>query len=333
MARGQGPSDDEFREEIEAHVALETDRLIADGLSPEDAAIRARRTFGNVTRVRERFYESRRLMWVEDVRQDTRFAFRSLRRSPGFTGVALLTLAIGLGANTAIFSVVNAVLLRPLSYADPDQLILIEHPPLRGSPPWLRDAWRARTRTLADFAGFEPSSSGTVVAGNQPMHVGAAHVTSNFFPFLGITAALGRTFAPTDAQPGAPTVAVLAHNFWVRRFGGSSDVIGRTVTLTDVTFTGEAGIIVGVLPQDFRFPVADPPGNTPLFAAMQPDVIVLSRDDAWQQVLGRLSPGNTPAAASAELSGIFKQEASAHYAASLVERTQGCGVDVWARHS
>jgi putative ABC transport system permease protein len=322
MAHRQGSSDEEFRAEVEAHVALEADRLIADGFSPEDAAITARRTFGNLTRVRERFYESRRLMWLEDVRQDTRFAFRSLRRSPGFTAVALLTLAIGLGANTAIFSVVNAVLLRPLAYSAPDQLILIEHPPLGGSPPWLRDAWRARTHTLADFAGFERSSSGTLVTGNQPMHVGAAHVTSNFFPLLGIMAALGRTFSVADAHPGAPAVAVLTHNFWVRRFGGSPEVIGRTVTLTDVTVTGEARVIVGVLPPDFHFPVADPPGNTPLFAGMQPDVIVLSRDDAWQQVLGRLSPGSTPAAASAELSGIFKQEASAHYAARLVERTQ-----------
>jgi predicted permease len=322
MARQQGPSDDEFREEIEAHVALETDRLIADGLSPEDAAIAARRTFGNVTRVRERFYESRRVMWLEDLRLDTRFAFRSLKRSPGFMAVAFLTLAIGLGANTAIFSVVNAVLLRPLAYADPDQLILIEHPPLGGSPHWLRDAWRARARTLADLAGFERSSAGTLVAGNQPMHVDAANVTSNFFPLLGITPALGRTFSATDAQPGAPAVAMLTHDFWVRRFGGSPEVIGRAITFTNVTVTGESRFIVGVLPPDFRFPVADPPGNAPLFAAMQPDVIVLSRDDAFQQVLARLSPRSTPASASAELSGIFKQEASAHYAARLVERTQ-----------
>jgi hypothetical protein len=157
IVRRRAPSDEEFRAEIESHLVLETDRLIAEGLSPEDAAIIARRTFGNVTRVRERFYESRRSMWLEDLRQDTRFAFRSLRRSPAFMAVAVLTLTIGLGASTAIFSVVNAVLLRPLPYSNPDQLLLIEHPPLSGSPLWLRDAWRARARTLADFAGFQPS--------------------------------------------------------------------------------------------------------------------------------------------------------------------------------
>ena len=322
MARRQGPTDDEFRDEIEAHVALETDRLIADGCGPEDAAIRARRTFGNVTRARERFYESRRWMWLEDLRQDTRFALRSLRRSPGFLAVALLTLAIGLGANTTIFSVVNAVLLQPLAYREPDQLVLIEHPPLGGSPPWLREAWRARARTLADFAGFEPSSSATLVAGNQPIPVDAAHATPDFFRLLGATPAIGRIFSDGDTQPGAPAVAVLSHSFWVRRFGSSPDALGRTITLTDVAITGEPFAIVGVLRPDFRFPVADPPERAPLFVRMQPDVILLSRSDAWQQMVGRLAPGSTPAAASAELSGIFKQTASAHYSTNLVERTQ-----------
>jgi predicted permease len=323
MPRRNGPSDAEFREEIEAHVALETGRLIAEGMRPEDAAIAARRSFGNITRVQERFYESRRMMWLDDLRQDARFAIRSLKRSPGFMAVALLTLAVGLGANTAIFSVVNAVLLRPLTYAAPDALVLVEHPPLGGSPPWLRDAWRARARTLAAFTGFEPSSAATVVAANQPVQADAAHVAPNFFPLLGVPAAVGRTFSAADAEPGAPPVAVLTHGFWVRRFGGTPDVIGRTITITDVTLTGESRVIVGVLPRDFRFPVADPPGDAPpLFAGTQPDVIVLSRDDAFQQILGRLAPGSTPAAASAELGGIFRQEARAYYAASLVGRTQ-----------
>lgn len=322
MARRLGPSDDEFRDEIEAHVALETDRLIEEGLSPDDAAAAARRTFGNLTRVRERFYESRRWMWLEDFRLDTRFAFRSLKRSPGFMTVAVLTLAIGLGANTAIFGVVNAVLLRPLPYAGPDELILVEHPPLGGSPAWLRNAWRTRARTLTDLAGFERPSAGTLVAADRPMHVEAAHVTSNFFPLLGVTPALGRTFSAADAEAGAPGVAMLTHGFWLRQFGGSPEVIGRAITFTNVTITGESRVIVGVLRPDFRFPVADPPDQTPLFAAPQPDVIVLSRDDAFQQVVARLSRGITPAAASAELAGIFKQEAPAHYRGRLVERTQ-----------
>ncbi|HET7698656.1 MAG TPA: ABC transporter permease [Vicinamibacterales bacterium] len=322
MARRHDPSDDEFREEVESHVALETDRLLAEGVSPEEAAMAARRKFGNVTRVRENFYESRRVMWFEDLRHDTRFAVRSLQRSPAFTAVALLTLAIGLGANTAIFSVVNAVLLRPLPYNAPDQLVLLEHPPLGGSPAWLRDAWHARSRTLTEFAGIEPSAPATLVAGIQPMPVNAAHATANFFALLGIKASLGRIFAETDTQPGAPAVAVLSHSFWIRQFDASADTIGKSITLTDVTLTGEPRVIIGVLPADFRFPVADPPGEAPIFARMQPDVIVLSRDDAFQQVIGRLAPGTTAAKASTELSGIFAQEASARFSARFVERTR-----------
>ena len=120
-------TDEDFNAETRAHVDLETDRLIAEGLQPEEARIEARRAFGNLTRAQERFYESRRQMWWDDLRRDLRYAGRTLARNPGFSAVAVLTLALGIGATVAIFTVVNAVLLRPLPYPDADRIIAIRH--------------------------------------------------------------------------------------------------------------------------------------------------------------------------------------------------------------
>src|SRR5688572_20653377 len=163
-----GRKDDDFRDEVAAHLALETDRLVAEGLSPDEAAQAAARRFGNRTAAQERFYESRRILWFDELRQDVRYAWRALLRSPGFASVAVLTLALGIGANAAIFGVVNAVLLRPLPYRDPGSLILIETSPLAPSPSWVTAAWRERARSLSDLAGFDGPHSSTLVAGAEP---------------------------------------------------------------------------------------------------------------------------------------------------------------------
>jgi predicted permease len=311
--------EDEFRDEIEAHVALETDQLIADGLSPDEATVRARRTVGNVTQIRERFYESQRFMWLEDVYQDARFTLRSLRRSPGFAAVAILTLAIGLGANTTIFSAVNAVLLRPLPYRDPDRLVLVEHPALWGSPPWLTTAWQARAHSLDDFAGFTGPEPVTVSTRGEPMQADAAGVTWNFFPLLGVSPAMGNLFSEADARAWSPAGAVLSHNFWLRRFGGNPAVLGQIITVTGVAGSAPV-IIVGVLGPDFRFPTPRLAGQTVLSVETQPDIIRLAHSGSSLQVIGRLSRASTPNAASQELQGIFRQEASGHFSSSFVER-------------
>jgi putative ABC transport system permease protein len=312
-------ADDEFREEIEAHVALETDQLIADGLSPDHAAIRARRTVGNTTQIRERFYESQRFIWIEHVCQDVRFTLRSLRRSPGLAAIAILTLAIGIGANTAIFSVVNAVLLRPLPYLDADRLVLVEHPDLGGSPPWLISAWHARVHSLDGFAEFTGPQPVTVSIRDEPMQAQAAEVTPSFFPLLGVSPAIGSLLSEANAGPDLPGGALLSHSFWVRRFGGNPAVLGQTITLTGVAGSAPL-VVVGVLAPEFRFPTAHTSGRTVLSAETQPDIIRLSQGNVWREVLGRLSPGSTPDAASAELQGIFRQEASGHFSPTFVEK-------------
>lgn len=313
---GRGPTDDEFREEIESHLALETDRLIADGVSPADARTNAHRTVGNTTRIRERFYESRRVMWLEDAVQDLRFTFRSLRRAPGFAAVAILTLAIGLGASTAVFSVINAVLLRPLPYTDPDRLVVIEHPEI-SSPQWLLIRWAARARSVAGFAGFQSPTSATLAAETGPASVNAASVTPNFFSLLGVSPAAGRLFSDTDVQAGSFDVAIVSYSFWRAHFGGDAGVVGRTITLT-----GQRLVIVGVLNERFRFPTIRRAGWTQPGADTQPDVIRLWDEHSSVTVISRLQPASTPASATVELQAIFADEAPVHFNERFWKRGQ-----------
>jgi hypothetical protein len=180
-------TDADFRREIDAHIAIETDRLTAEGLSSEEARFAAARTFGNATRAQERFYESQRTRWLDELRQDIRYAFRALRRAPGFASVAILTLALGIGSNTAIFSVINAVLLRPLPYRDPGSLVVIQPGEIGQSPGWVVPAWRDRARTLAGLAGFNGPRTATLINRGSPEPVRATDVTWNFLSFLGVT--------------------------------------------------------------------------------------------------------------------------------------------------
>jgi hypothetical protein len=186
--------DDDFHSEIEAHLRIEIDRLIEEGLSPEEAHRAARRAFGNVTAARERYYETGRMRWLDDLRQDARYSLRMLKRSPGFASIAALTLAIGIGANTTIFSIVNAVLLRPLPYADPDSLVLLEPSPVMLTPRSVVAAWQSRGKSLVDLAGFNGPRAGNAFIGGEPRQIDFAAVTANFLSFLGAPPAVGRDF-------------------------------------------------------------------------------------------------------------------------------------------
>ena len=233
-----------------------------------------------------------------DIEQDLRYAARTLRTSPGFAAVAVLTLGLGIGANTAIFSVVNAVVLRPLPYRDPGSLVLLETAPVSLAEPWLTAAWRDRAKTLSDFGGFNGPIAATLVAGGEPEQVQSAFITSNFLSLLGVSPTVGRDFTEGDAAPGAPPVALLSHHLWTARFGRDASIVGRTISVSGTVLT-----IVGVTPPAFRFPAA----GTPLQPTTQPDVLRLAAPSQRVTVIGRLTPGISASAAARELLGIYKQ--------------------------
>jgi predicted permease len=247
---------DDFTAEIDSHVQLEIERLQLEGVGLDEARAAARRTFGNVTAVRERFYETHRWLWWDRLWHDVRYAARMLRKSPGFTLVAVLTMALGVGATTAIFGVMDATLLHPLPYPHPEQLVSIEDDlPGVGSydvglsqPEWL-DLERSGIFAQVSPAWFDENN---LTGGSRPTRVRLSSVAPNYFALLDVRAASGRTFPPADRSPSFTQEVVISHGMWQRGFGGDPDILDRKIRLDTDLYR-----IVGVMPPDFR-----PPGRT-----------------------------------------------------------------------
>jgi predicted permease len=246
-------SADDFAAEVESHLQLEIERLQDTGMSLEEARAAAHRAFGNVTASRERFYEAHRWLWWDRSWHDVRYAARVLRKSPGFTLVAVLTIAVGIGATTAIFSVVNATLLHPLPYPHPDQLVSLKDDlPGIGSydvglsqPEWL-DLERSGIFEHISPAWFDEQN---LTGSSRPTRVRLTSVAPNYFAVLGVKPQLGRTFPPDDRSPSFTTEVVISDGMWKRGFGGDSNVLEKSVRLdTDLYH------IVGVMPAGFRAP-------------------------------------------------------------------------------
>ncbi len=244
--------DRDLDEEIESHVQLHTEDGLREGLTPAEARRRAMAQLGGLDATKEACRDQRGIPWLETLWRDVRYGVRQLRRNPGFTAVAVLTLALGIGANTAIFSVVNAILLKPLPYPEPGQLVQ------------LRADWSGKPSTDIGSATFvevkaQSQSLGRIAAycgGDMTLTgVGAAErvvagaVTAEFFPLLGIQPALGRNFTREEDTPNGPKAAILGHGLWQSRFGGDADVLGRTITLNEQSYT-----VVGILPARFQYP-------------------------------------------------------------------------------
>jgi putative ABC transport system permease protein len=254
MMRGKRALDG-LDEDIRDHIERDTEENIARGLSPDEARRQALIKFGNVTVAKEDTRAVWTWIWLEQLLQDSRYAFRTLRIDPIFTAAAVLTLALGIGANTAMFSVINATLLGALPFPDADRLMTvwkgsITDPESRGitSLPNYRD-WKARNHTFADLALFDSAGRGySLTGGGEAEQVSGVRVTASFFTVLGVPPLLGRTFVADEEDPGHDEVVVLSHGLWTRRFGADPSLVGRTIDID-----GRAHTVVGVMPQHFRF--------------------------------------------------------------------------------
>jgi putative ABC transport system permease protein len=298
----------DFSAEVEAHLELESERLRNQGLTEEQARAAAHRSFGNVMHVEERFYESGRWLWWDNFWQDLRYAARTLCNKPTFTIVAVLTLAVGVGANTAIFSIVNAVLLRPLPFRNPDRLVRIffNNPGVGMrdvvfSMPELDDL-RDRSGVFDDVCTVGGGSV-NLTGGSQPERLEFAVSHPNYFSMLGATPQIGRLYGPQDFALGFAPVAVLTDGLWRRSFGGDPNVLGRTLLLDNDAYT-----IIGVLPPGFHHLGPTVSENAELFLtagfSADPTPKPARNNRFMPAAMGRLKPGITLGQAQARLTAM-----------------------------
>lgn len=297
----------ELKEELDGHLRMSAEDRMSRGEKAGDAEQFARREMGNASVIRETARDQWGWRWLEDLFQDARYAFRMLRKSPGFTIVAVLTLALGIGANAAIFSVVNAVLLSPLAYANPGQLVFVpEANPKSGisgagmSYPTLTEL-REHNGAFSAVAGFA-SHFLTLTGRGEPSEARTVVVTSDFFGVFGTKPLLGRVLLPSDGERGALPVAVLSENMWRGQFAADPNIIGSSIELDMRPFS-----VVGVMPAEFRSPFFNqtsllwiPLVQDPLFSGW----MTRPQQTHWMPVVARLRPGVSFAQAQSEMNTI-----------------------------
>ena len=315
-------------DELRSHIASRAEDLMRSGLPREQAMRRARIEFGGYQKYKEEIRESLGAHFLETLLQDLRYAFRMLRKSPGFTAVAVLTLALGIGANTAIFSVVDAVLLQPLPYPNPKEIVQLvetvgktEHSPV--SYPNFLD-WQRENKVFQNLAAYAHADVNLESGGNSE-RVSCEVVSSSYFDLLGVRAFLGSTFSPNrDRASGGQPVVLLGYGLWQRHFGGTRAIIGRSIQVNENEFT-----IAAVLPSGFH----GFSGHADLWVPMQmrdelwPESarfrLLQSRDIRWHQVIARLKPRVSVEQAQAEMSTI-----GARLAVEYPKANRGRGIAV-----
>jgi predicted permease len=280
---------EDLDQDIREHIDRETQDNIDRGMSPEDARYAAVRKFGNVTRVQEETRDVWSFVWLEQLVQDVRFGLRMLRKNPGFAAVAMLTLALGIGANTAIFSVVNGVLLQPLPYSQPDRLVSITDSYPQGALAAMQENLRSM-----EVAGYWDGQELNLTGLGDPLRLYGTAVSANFFSLLGTHPELGRTFLPGEDQPGKDHVVILSHALWKEKLGGDPGAVGRSIALE-----GESREVVGVMPERFQFAASKAQFWVPL--DLDSRAVGSYWGGGFMPVVGRLRPGAMLEQARAEL--------------------------------
>lgn len=299
--------DSELDSELQFHLEMQARENIAKGMRADEAHLAARRLFGPVDQMKEECRDERRVNLIEEFVADIRHGVRLLAKNPGFTITAVATLMLGIGANTAIFSVVNAALLRPLPFADPNRVVLVFETRVQNNAnaipaaPGNFEDWRVQARAFQALAAIADTEINMTSQG-EPERVKSQYVSANFFDLLGVRPILGRGFRNGEDLPNSAPVVVLTNGFWKRRFGGDPDIIGKNVTLDAGRYT-----IVGVLPpwsysgfEQLYVPFVLPPNH---------------KDDRyahWLKVVGRLGPEYTLEKAQSEMNVLARRIAKDH---------------------
>ncbi len=295
----------ELEEELEEHLALLIERNIHQGMSAKDAQIAAKRQFGRDSQLKETLREQRNILFFESVLQDVCFAVRQLRKSPAFSVTAVLTLALGIGVNTAVFSIVYAVLLRPLPFTNADRLVMAwEQNPHRG---WYHNIvsaanfkdWRKDNDVFSDMALIDPFLTFNLTGSGGPVEIQAERVTPNLFSLLGVQPLMGRTFLREEGHPGSSRAVVLGHALWVSRYGGDRSIVGKQISLNSESYT-----VVGVMPAGFSDVYSPSLDSTPQVWVSALDLSDPGRDDHNFMAVARLRAGVTLKQAQAEMNGI-----------------------------
>ena len=326
-------TDRELDDELRDHLERKAEEYAAQGMAQGEAHRRARLDLEGIEQAKERCRDARQVNWIQDFAQDLRYALRMLRKSPSFTVVGILTLGLGIGANTAMFSVVNSVLLRPLPFKDSERLVLLHEglpqigfPKMSFSPPDL--AVLAREQKVFSELGAFVNESKDISGPGEPDRVTVSRISATLFPMLGAEPMLGRTFTAQEDAPGHP-VAILSYALWQHRYAANTDILGQRIELDRQPY-----VVVGVMPREFTFPVAGPDDNGSPADVWVPMAVTPAELQGWgglymTSVVGRLPRGVTLDQARVELSALAPAILSS-YPVSIRDGIPGLTINISA---